>query len=138
MERAARLITKHKYSQKVIEGEDIVRGIWPLAVGKTIARHTGKLQVVRDKLVVEVEDAIWQKQLFCLSAQIVLQVQKCMGSTAIQSIEFRIGVRRREPQRSELSRTVDAALPGIADEADGIQDPVLKKVYRMSRKRATA
>jgi len=132
MERAARLFKNNKYSRQIIGDEDIVRGLWPAAVGKAIARHTGKMTVVRNTLVVEVEDAIWQKQLFCLSRQIVDRVQKLMGSTSIAEIEFRIGVPRRQPQRAESIHTFSL------DGADGIQDPVLKKVYRLSRKRATA
>ena len=132
MERAARLFKNNKYSRQIIGDEDIVRGLWPAAVGKAIARHTGKMTVVRNTLVVEVEDAIWQKQLFCLSRQIVDRVQKLMGSTSIAEIEFRIGIPRRQPQRAESIH------PFSLDGAEGIQDPVLKKVYRLSRKRATA
>jgi predicted nucleic acid-binding Zn ribbon protein len=135
MERAARLVNKHKYSQDILEEGDVVRGIWPAAVGAAIARHTGKLKVVRETLVVEVEDAIWQKQLHCLRSQIVDRVQKCMGSPAIKFVEFRIGVRRREPQK-ETGLRAESVDPN--DEAEGIQDPVLKKVYQLSRKRSTA
>jgi hypothetical protein len=35
----------------------------------------------------ELEDGIWQKQLFYLSGQIVERVQKLMGSTSIEEIE---------------------------------------------------
>jgi hypothetical protein len=135
MERAARLINKHKYSQNILEESDVVRGIWPAAVGRPIARHTDRLKVVRETLVVEVEDATWQKQLHGLGGQIVERVQKCMGSTAIKQVEFRISPRRREPQREEASRTT-AIDP--SDEAEAIRDPVLKKVYQLSRKRSTA
>jgi hypothetical protein len=89
-------------------------------------------------LVVEVEDATWQKQLHYLSAQIVARVRALTGSETVQDVEFRIGVPRRESQRAESNG------PGLfgtanssADEADSIQDPVLKKVYRISRRKAT-
>jgi hypothetical protein len=136
MERVARLINKDKNSQNVFELEDFARGVWPSAVGKAIARHTGRLHVVRETLVVEVEDAIWQRQLYSLSRQIVDRLHKCMGSTAIGRVEFRIGVPRREPQREDNLRA--AASTDCGDEADSILDPVLKKVYRLSRKRSTA
>ena len=142
MERAARLINKHKYSQQILEDSSVVRGIWPSAVGKAIARHTGALKVVRDSLIVEVEDATWQKQLHALRFQIVDRVQKLTGSTAIQTVEFRIGIPKRAPQRAETadgSASTGSRTPtGGQDEADLIQDPVLKKIYRLSRKRATA
>ncbi|MDQ2775262.1 MAG: DUF721 domain-containing protein [Acidobacteriota bacterium] len=139
MERAVRLIKKNKFSRQLINDDDIVRGLWPTAVGKAIARHTGKMTMVRSTLVVEVEDAIWQKQLFCLSRQILDRVQKLMGSTSIQEIEFRTGVPRRQPQRAESLQPLGReTLKSSGDGAAGIQDAVLKKVYRLSRKRATA
>jgi predicted nucleic acid-binding Zn ribbon protein len=133
MERAARLIKKNKFSQKVFTDEDFARAVWPTAVGKAIAKHTLRVKLVRSKLIVEVEDAIWQKQLYCLSMQIVDRLRKVTGSAAIEDVEFRVGAPRREPQRATSRESVP-----LADEADGIQDPVLKKLYRLSRKKATA
>lgn len=139
MERAARLIKNKKISREMVTDEDIARGVWPAAVGKAIAAHTSRLKVVRNTLVVEVEDATWQKQLFVLSHQILRSLNKLTGPTCIESIEFRIGVPRRVPQRAG-SRQADLATGSNApyDDAETIQDPVLKKVYRLSRKRATA
>ncbi len=138
MERAALLLKQNKYSRQILSDDDLVRGIWPLAVGKTIARHTGRISVVRSKLVVEVEDAIWQRQLHALSRQIVDRIQKTMGSTLLNDIEFRIGIPRRQMHREESPRNCLQVAVYDVDEADAIQDPVLKKVYRISRKRATA
>ncbi|MBV9082474.1 MAG: DUF721 domain-containing protein [Acidobacteriaceae bacterium] len=139
MERAARLIRNAKYRHDLIADDDIVRGIWPAVVGKPIARHTGRLRVVRATLVVEVEDAIWQRQLHALGHQIVERLQKLMGSAQIQDVEFRVGVPGRPPQRAQSSQS-RAVLTDFqaGDEADMIQDPVLKKVYRLSRKRLSA
>ena len=137
MERAARLLKNAKYPHDLIGDDDIARGIWPSVVGRVIARHTGKLRLVRATLVVEVEDAIWQRQLHALSAQIVDRMQKLMGSNAVREIEFRIGIPRRQPQRAESALSLEtAAEVPTGDEADGIRDPVLKKVYRLSRKRS--
>ncbi|MBV8706739.1 MAG: DUF721 domain-containing protein [Acidobacteriaceae bacterium] len=139
MERAARLIKNKKVSREMVTDEDIARGVWPAAVGKAIAAHTSRLKLVRNTLVVEVEDATWQKQLFVLSHQILRSLHKLTGPTCIESIEFRIGVPRRVPQRAG-SRQADFSTEANApyDDAETIQDPVLKKVYRLSRKRATA
>jgi hypothetical protein len=138
MERAARLIKSNKFSQKVFTDEDLARAVWPTAVGKAIAAHTLRVKLVRETLVVEVEDSVWQKQLYCLSLQIVDRLRRVTGSDAIKDVEFRVGAPRRQPQRAiaRESSSVDPANP--PDEADGIQDPVLKKLYRLSRKKATA
>lgn len=139
MERAARLIKNKKVSREILSDEEIARAVWATAVGKAIAAHTARLKLVRSTLVVEVEDAIWQKQLFYLSAQIVARVRQLTGSDVVRDVEFRIGVPRREPQRAESPRGTDlfSGLNGSEDEAERIQDPVLKKVYRLSRRKAT-
>jgi predicted nucleic acid-binding Zn ribbon protein len=135
MERAARLMKNKKVSHEMMTDEDVARAVWPAAVGKAIAAHTSRLKLVRNTLVVEVEDAIWQKQLFVLSRQILNSLHKLTGPSCIDSIEFRIGVPRRVPQRAgELQGPANAS----CDDAETIQDPVLKKVYQLSRKRATA
>jgi hypothetical protein len=130
MERAARLIKNKKVSREILSDEDIARAVWPAAVGKSIAAHTSRLKLVRTTLVVEVEDAIWQRQLHFLSRHIVERVRKLTGSDTVQDVEFRIGVPRREPQRATVNTPAE-------DEAENIQDPVLKKVYRLSRRKAT-
>ena len=134
MERAARLIKNNKFSQRVFTDDDFARAIWPEAVGKAIATHTVRVKLVRTTLVVEVEDAIWQKQLFLLSRQILDRLRKVIGSSAIEDLEFRVAIPRRQPQRAPARETTAA----VFDEAESIQDPVLKKVYRLSRKKATA
>jgi hypothetical protein len=137
MERAARLIQNNKLSKKVFSEEDLARAVWPAAVGKAIAAHTSRLTLVRQTLVVEVEDAIWQKQLFTLRGQILERLRRVTASDVVQDIEFRIAVKRRQPQRAETRESPQINIDN-GDEADSIQDAVLKKVYRLSRKKATA
>lgn len=133
MERAARLIQGNKTSREVFSDEDLLRAIWPQAVGKGIARHTSGIKLVRTTLVVEVEDAIWQKQLHTLRGQIVSSLHKIAGAKTVDDIEFRIATPRRQPQRAEAPRPASSQ-----DEADTIQDPVLQKVFRISRKKVSA
>ncbi len=138
MERAARLIRESKGSCELLGDDAWARAIWPAAVGKQIAAHTGRLRMVRSTLVVEVEDAVWQRQLYPLTTQIVARIRKVSGSKLVEDIEFRVGVPRREAARSQVRDTLEKTAPLFQDEADGISDPVLKKVYRLSRKKATA
>ncbi len=135
MERAARFIKDNKLSNGIFTDDDLARATWPAAVGKGIASHTARVKLVRSTLVVEVEDAIWQRQLYPLTRQIVDRICKVMGSSIVQDIEFRIALPRRQPARSEIR---ESSAPEVLDEAEAIRDPVLKKVYRLSRKKATA
>jgi hypothetical protein len=130
MERAAKLVRNNSLSKKVLTDEDYARAVWPAAVGKAIAGHTSRVRLVRHTLVVEVEDFVWQKQLFPLTAQILERLRQVTNSDLVQDIDFRVAVPRRQPARAEI--------PHFADEAETIPDPVLKKVYRLSRKKVTA
>ena len=142
MERAAKFIRKNAYSNGIFTDDDFARAIWPAAVGKAIAAHTARLKLVRTTLVVEMEDAMWRKQLFPLTRQILDCVRKVTGSDLVQDIEFRVAVPRRQPMRAQtpdsLAPPNGSSIDSLADEADSIRDPVLKKVYRLSRKKATA
>jgi hypothetical protein len=138
MERAARVINSSKTTNKILTGDEIARAVWPTVVGRVIATHTSRMRMVRTTLVVEVEDATWQKQLFALRRQILERLHKSTGSQGVTEIEFRVGIPRREPQRADGSRNPLFAAAGSSDEAEQIQDAVLKKVYRLSRKKATA
>jgi predicted nucleic acid-binding Zn ribbon protein len=105
MERTVRLIKDSKLSRQVLSEDDLSRAVWPAAVGKAIAAHTSRINLVRSTLVVEVEDAIWQRQLHQLSSQILQRLRKLTGSDSIQDLEFRIAIPRRQSQRIERQET---------------------------------
>ena len=133
MERAARLIAKLKTTN--LDPDDLARAAWPKAVGARLEKRTRPLQMVRTTLVIEVEDAVWQRQLNAIRGQILKNLAGLLGQGMITELEFRIGVPRRMPQREEM-----AAQPALSsvDEADRIGDPVFRRLYRESRRAAGA
>lgn len=133
MERASKLIRRLGMAGDAISAEEVACAAWPEAVGKKIATHTRAARLVRSRLVVEVEDHIWQRQLFALTPFVLHNLEKNLGPGLVNDLEFRIVPRRREPQRA------DQAIPALmADEAENISDPVLRSIYRASRKKALA
>jgi predicted nucleic acid-binding Zn ribbon protein len=136
MERAARLINNKNVSRELVSDEDIARAIWATAVGATIAEHTSRLKLVRHNLVVEVEDAIWQRQLHSLSGQIVQRIQKLMGTDAVREIEFRIGIARREPQRAGTRKSELFTDP--VNETQPVQDALCAASMRSRRRKPVA
>src|SRR5579875_2550127 len=124
MERAAKIIKANKHSRQIMTDDDIARAVWPAAVGKAIACHTSRIKLVRNKLVIEVEDAVWQRQLHTLSSQIIGRLRILTGSDVIDQLEFRIGIPRRHAQRAE---TLNAPLfnnqGDSDDESHRIHDP---------------
>jgi predicted nucleic acid-binding Zn ribbon protein len=133
MERASKLIRTLRLPADTFTAEEIACAAWAAAVGKKIALHTRPARMVRNRLIVEVEDHIWQRQLFALTSHILRNLERSLGAGMVEDVEFRVVPRRREPQRADLP--VPAAL---LDEADGIADPVLRGIYRASRTKALA
>jgi len=134
MERAGRFLGKMKLND-AISHEELARAAWPTAVGKRIAQHAVAKSLVRGSLIVEVEDGIWQKQLFFLRGQILWKIRATLGDAIVKDVEFRIAppLQRRPPQPAQ---TLQAAKP--VDDADAILDPVLRMVYKQARKKASA
>jgi hypothetical protein len=134
MERAGRLIGQLNRASQVMTNDELARAAWPLAVGKRIARYTAAVALVRKTLVVEVEDMVWQRQLNALRHQIVRNLVDVVGHGIVEDLELRPMRPRRMPQRAEVAnRPVEGY-----DEADAIADPSLRRVYKISRKKATA
>jgi len=133
MERASKLIRGLKLPGGTLTGEELACAVWPQAVGRKVAAHTRAARMVRTRLIVEVEDQTWQRQLNALSRHILWNLEQTLGRGMVEDLEFRVVPRRREPQRAA------EAVPALfADESDAIADPVMRSIYRASRKKALA
>jgi predicted nucleic acid-binding Zn ribbon protein len=131
MERAGQVLGKLKLAKNAVSDEELARSAWPAAVGKKIALRTVAAGLVRTRLVVEVEDAVWQRQLWTMRTQILQRVEQVLGRKIVEQIEFRIGVPRMKPARAEVMSPSN-------DEADLIRDPVFRLNYKAARKRANS
>jgi len=134
MQRASKLIRGLRLPSDAMSAEEMACHAWPEAVGKKVAAHTRAARMVRTRLVVEVEDKIWQRQLFALTPFILMNLQKQLGSGVVDDLELRVVPRRREPQRAVQAFSSQPE----SDEADAIADPVLRGLYKASRKKALA
>ncbi|MGH9658871.1 MAG: DUF721 domain-containing protein [Bryobacteraceae bacterium] len=113
-----------------VSPSDLACAAWKTAVGAKVARHSRAERLVRGRLIVGVEDAIWRRQLFTMRSLIVSNLNKSLGPGIVDEVEFRVAPPRREPQRAVVSSG--------ADEADGIADPGLRRLFVASRKRERA
>src|ERR1051325_1267534 len=100
MERASKVIRGLGLPADAISAEELACCAWSEAVGRKIAGHTRAVRMVRTRLIVEVEDKIWQRQLFTLTPFILMHLQKQLGPGIVDDLELRIVPRRREPQRA--------------------------------------
>ena len=132
MERAGKALAKLKLSD-AISPDALAFAAWTATVGKRIAVHAVPKALVRGSLVIEAEDAIWQKQLFHLRLDILGRLIDVLGSGIVTDLEFRIatGTPRRPPQSAQSHSDTTPA-----DDADSIQDPVMRILYKQARSRA--
>jgi hypothetical protein len=130
MERAGKILAKIK-NNDTISPEELARAAWPATVGKRIAAKALPKALVRGSLIVEVEDGVWQKQLFHLRFDILAKLTSIIGGGIVTDVEFRIAAPRRPPQTAQSHG--DTA---PVDEADSIADPVMRIVYRQARHKA--
>lgn len=126
MERAGRLVGKMNLPPQVADAETRARAAWPVAAGKKIAMHTKATALVRGTLVVEVGDAIWQRQLATLRHFLLRNLARELGAGLVSEIDFRPIPARRPPQPAASARPNPT-------HTDGIQDPVLALLYRRSQ-----
>jgi hypothetical protein len=127
MERVSSLIARMRLGD-AIDPQDLAVHAWAGAVGKRIAGHTHPVRLLGTTLIVELEDAVWERQLSALTPQILRNIGKSIGAGRVERIQFHLRPQRRGPQRAARGR----------DEADEIEDPVLRGIYRAARNRALA
>jgi predicted nucleic acid-binding Zn ribbon protein len=129
MDRAGNVLRKLGLPGACVSAEELARAAWPQAVGKRIAAHTRPVAFADGCLTIEVEDTVWLQHLRTMRRHILPRVQAIAGKDVLKALDFRPGVPRREPQRAE-------GRGAQTDEADGIQDPILRRVYKASRSRS--
>ena len=135
MQQAGRILAGSKDHADIITREKIVCGAWANAVGKRLASYTRAVKLVRERLVVEVEDEIWRSSLYTLRFQILRSLEKSIGPGIVADLQFTVMPPRREPQRATSTQS---PAPQLFDEAESIPDPGLRRIYRQSRRRETA
>lgn len=134
MKQASRLLASIDNLRLSCDPGDIVCAAWKPAVGKKVAEHTRASKLVRNTLVVEVEDWLWQRNLMGLSRQILTNLDRAVGPGIVTDLEFRIMPPRRGPMVAKTSIPAFA----LSDEASGIADPGLRRIYRTKRQREIA
>ncbi len=98
MERASKLIRGLRLSGDVITPEQLCLRRVARSRRQEDRRATpAPAKLVRTRLVVEVEDHTWQRQLFALTPHILANLEKTLGRGLVEDLEFRIVPRRREP-----------------------------------------
>jgi hypothetical protein len=103
-----------------------VKLAWSRAAGDTLRWNTSPVRFAEGRLTVSVGDALWQRQLESMRAELTLRMNKLLGGTTVNQIVFRIapadlpGPQPRAAQavkaRPELPSELLFAASSIADE----------------------
>lgn len=137
MDQASRVMSRLAgKNSDVFDSGPLVCRSWKKAVGPKLAQKTRAQKLVRKKLVIEVQDEVWQYQLHTLSGYILRNLARAIGPGIVEELEFRV-----MPLRIEAQRETERAMPlfdGLPDEAESIVDPMLRRIYRNARRRETA
>ena len=131
MDRAVKLISRLSLPKGCVTPEELARAAWPQAVGRRIASRARAVALADSTLIVEVEDEGWQGQLSTLRSQILARLKEVLGKEIVADMDLRVRIPRRLPQRAEQAQL-------SPDEAERIEDPVLRRLYKLSRKRSLA
>ena len=119
-------------SEEVAEAACIAA--WKHIVGEGLNSHAVAMQLQSRKLVVVVEDSIWQGQLEQMRGQLLFRLSAVLGQTLVKSIELRIDPRtlakaRGTSERSKNQRP-DYKIPEeLVTAAAGIEDVTLRRAF---------
>ena len=112
--------------------QELALAYWPVVVGETIAQRTRPVVLLGKRLVVDVESLVWRRQLAGLSRTIASKLNRAIGRPIVEGIDFRVAAPRVKP----MGRATSAAgLESIQDDAAGIADAGLRRIYRLSKQR---
>lgn len=105
---------------------------WRRIAGEGLRDHAVPSRLQEKTLTVAVADAVWQKQLQPMSAELVFRINKLLRQKVVERIDFRIDPHALSsltaPRRS--TRRVSKPLPStVISSAAGIGDPDLRERF---------
>jgi len=119
-------------SEEVAEAACIAA--WKYIIGEGLSNHAVATELESGKLVVIVEDNIWQRQLEQMRGQLLFRLSSVLGQPLVKSIELRIDPRTlaKGRGRSEGSKKErpDYKIPEeLVTAAAGIEDVKLRRAF---------
>ncbi len=115
--------------------ETVVKLAWTRAAGEGLRAQAVPFRLYRKLLIVSVADTIWQKQLRQMSAEFIFRINKLLGRTVVDEIEFRIDpaavdrARARIPASQTSRKETHAPSPELLSAASSITDPDLRNRF---------
>jgi hypothetical protein len=107
---------------------------WKHIVGPGLSNQAMPVQLRNRKLVIVVEDNIWQRQLEQMRGQLLFRLNSLMGRSLVESIELRIDpsalAKARGTREGSKKEPLDYKVPAeLLSAAKGIEDPGLRRAF---------
>jgi hypothetical protein len=104
---------------------------WRRTAGEGLRDHAVPSRLQEKTLTVSVADAVWQKQLQPMSAELIFRINKLLRQKVVERIEFRIDPRALSltVQRRSTPRVSEPLPTTIVSSAAGIQDSELRERF---------
>ena len=105
---------------------------WRRIAGEGLRDHALASRFQEKTLTVAVADAVWQKQLQPMSAELIFRINKLLRQKVVERIEFRIDPRALSSltvHRHSTPRVSEPLPTTIVSSAAGIADPELRERF---------
>jgi hypothetical protein len=104
---------------------------WRRIAGEGLRDHAVPSRLQEKTLTVAVADAVWQKQLQPMSAELIFRINKLLRQKVVEKIEFRIDPRAlgRGTAKRPSPRVREPLPTTIVSSAAGIADPELRERF---------
>jgi predicted nucleic acid-binding Zn ribbon protein len=114
--------------------EAVCIAAWKHIVGDGLGSYAIPVHLQNNKLVVVVEDNIWQRQLEQMRGQLLFRLNSLLGQTLVKSIEWRVDPKTLAKMRGAREGTKmerpDYEIPGeLLTAAAAIEDVELRRAF---------
>jgi hypothetical protein len=134
MHAASELVPQlyRRLAREAADHEALIMAMWPVVVGGKLAARAHPVRLFGATLIIETVSQDWRRQLAHMAGEIMARLNAACGRDLIRALEFRVAV-----SSTPLPPRRAASASGLEkDEAAGISDPHLRRIYRQSRRRA--
>ncbi|HET6979723.1 MAG TPA: DUF721 domain-containing protein [Pyrinomonadaceae bacterium] len=106
---------------------------WKHAAGNGLKEHAVPVKLEDRTLTIAVADAIWQKQLYSMRAQLLYRINSILGKSLVGTLDFVVDPKIVKPQvelPAQVEETLDNEVPlELWSAANAIQDKELRKRF---------
>ena len=106
---------------------------WSRVAGEGLRQHAKAIRLDQKTLVVAVADAVWQKQLQSMSAELIFRINTLLRANVVDAIQFqinRVALRNRTSVSRQQKNVKPAPLPAsVISSAAEIEDPELRERF---------